>query len=50
MTMTSSTNPAPVPERLPAPPDSQTPPRPNWPRPEKKTVRFPIKIATYIPG
>lgn len=47
--MTSSTNPARVPERAPEP-AAQTAPRPNWPRPEKKSVRFTIKLSTYIPG
>lgn len=47
--MTSSTNPARVPERLPAPPESQSTPRPTWPRPEKSR-RQPIRLLTGIPG
>lgn len=48
--MTSSTNPARVPERLPGPAEGQTTPRPAWPRPEKKAPRFPIRLMTGIPA
>ena len=48
--MTSSTNPAPVPERLPAPPEGQTAPRPNWPRRDTRTPRVPIKLIGGIPS
>ena len=48
--MTSSTNPTRIPGRVPEPAEGQTTPRPAWPRPEKKTPRFPIRLLGNIPA
>jgi hypothetical protein len=44
--MASSNTPARAPERLP---ETNTTPRSTWPRLEKKTTRFVIKIGGVIP-
>ena len=44
--MASSNLPAPIPERQPETIATQ---RTTWPRPEKKTTRFVIKIGGVIP-
>jgi hypothetical protein len=44
--MVSSSTPARAPERQP---ETNATPRTTWPRPEKKTIRFVIKIGGVIP-
>jgi hypothetical protein len=44
--MASSNTPARAPERQP---ETNATPRATWPRPEKKTTRFVIKIGGVIP-
>jgi hypothetical protein len=44
--MAASNTPARAPERQP---ETNATPRTTWPRPEKKTTRFVIKIGGVIP-
>ncbi len=44
--MASSNLPARLPDR---PPETNSAPRPDWPRPEKKPTRFAIKVGGMIP-